>query len=141
MTVHFFQCYIGRGPMSVSDLEARINDWVSSNGEWANDTVDHTLREYRALDGSLICHSVPVRFVENDTKSNLYQKFTDKLKEKVDWWRVGYHTCHSDQDPHDMCTFDANEDPTAVARDQTYNGATIPAAVPEFPRSAYNNTL
>lgn len=129
MTVHMFRCFIGRGPMSVTDLETRIDDWVASNPEWTNDTVAHTLSERNAaMDGSgTTYHAVDVRFTENDTKSNLLQKFEDKLKSKVDWYRVGYHACtHRDGDGSSGgCNWDDKVDWTA-------SGVTIPAGVPDF---------
>ena len=146
MTVHMFKCYIGRGPMSTSDLETRINNWVSDNAEWVDDPTAHSLTGYNA-DGQVVFHWVQVRFRKEDTKTNLYQKFTDKLKDKVDWYRVGYHNCDWD-DNYDgsgvagsECSFDANEDPEAVARDWTAKDVTIPADVPEFPSSSYDNTM
>lgn len=53
MTVHMFRCVIGRGPMSVADLETRIDDWVASNAEWEQDPTPHTpIERNTELDGS-----------------------------------------------------------------------------------------
>lgn len=71
MSVHMFRCAIGRGPMSVTDLETRINDWVTSNAEWADDTVEHTLTERNtAIDGSgTTYYGLEMRFLKDDTNS------------------------------------------------------------------------
>ena len=101
MTVHMFRCFIGRGPMSRTDLDTRITEWVSSNGEWAGDSVAHTLSERStASDGSGTTYdALDVRFLPDNSKANLQQKLTDKLENKVAWYRVGYHACtHRDDD-------------------------------------------
>lgn len=103
-----FRCFIGQGSMNVSDLGARVDDWVSSNAEWANDSVAHTLTERNTkLDGTgTTYYGIDVRFLKDDTKDNLLQKFTDKLKDKVAWYGVGYHDCtHDESDPH-ACSWD-----------------------------------
>lgn len=39
--------------MSITDLETRIDNWVTSNAEWIEDSVKHTLNERNTkLDGS-----------------------------------------------------------------------------------------
>lgn len=105
MAVHMFRCFIGVGEMSISDLEARINDWVANNHEWPDDSVPHTLAEYNtAVDGTgEAYHGVNVRFLKDDTKDNLLQKFTGKLKDKVAWYRVGYHECTHNQTDATPC--------------------------------------
>ena len=129
MTIHMFRCFIGRGSMSTTDLETRIDDWVSNNPEWIDDPVDHTLSERTTkLDGSgETYYGVDVRFTEDDTKSNLLQKFEDKLKDKVAWYRVGYHACtHRDGDGSSgPCDWDDKTEWTA--KDQS-----IPSGVPDF---------
>lgn len=104
MTVHMFRCYIGRGPMSVSDLETTELD---GGGE-----------TYYAID---------VRFREDDPKANLLQKFEDKLKEKVAWYRVGFHSCtHRDGDGSSApCSWEDTVEWTA-------KDVSIPNGVPEF---------
>lgn len=100
MTKHMFRCFIGKGKMSQSELETRINDWVQSNGEWQDDSVAHTLTQTNAdpIDGSGTDYwRIDVRFYQTDTKANLQQKFGDKLKNKVGWYRVGYHACDHDE--------------------------------------------
>jgi len=39
-----------------------------------------------------------VLYNATDTKSNVLQKFTDKLKDKVDAYRVGHHGCEHDEE-------------------------------------------
>jgi hypothetical protein len=98
MTVHTFHLYIGIGSMSVSDLETRVNDWVASNPEWAESSSDHRLSETTSEDGSVTWYQTLVRFTEDDTKANLLQKLTDKLKDKVAYYRVGHHVCPHDEE-------------------------------------------
>lgn len=131
MGVHMFRAYIGRGPMSVSDLEARIGDWVDSNAEWTEDNTPHTLSERNTeLDGSgKVYYGISVRFTKDDAKDNLMQKFMDKLKEKVAWVRVGYHDCsHDTENPGDCSWQDMVE--------WTAKNTTIPSGIPDFEVSA-----
>lgn len=128
MTVHMFRCFIKAGPMSVTDLEQRINDWVNSNAEWENDSAEHTLSETEVWGTGETYYSIDVRFLPTDDKDNLQQKFTDKLINKVDWYRVGYHECtHRDGDGSSgPCSWDDWTEWTA-------SGVTIPSGVPSFP--------
>lgn len=125
-----FRCFIGRGKMSITDLETRINDWVQSNAEWENDSVEHKLTERNTqVDGSgETFYSIDVRFLPQDNKANLQQKFTDKLVNKVEWYRVGYHECtHRDGDGSSgPCSWDDWVEWTA-------KDVTIPTGVPSFP--------
>lgn len=127
MTTHMFRCVIGRGKMSTSDLETRINDWIDSNSEWVEDSVEHTLKERNtAIDGSgESFYTVTVRFLEDQTKDNLLQKFTDKIKDKVDWYRVGYHSCSHDESQRHSCSWDDTTEWTA-------KDVTVPSGVPTF---------
>lgn len=139
MTVHMFRVYIGRGKMSIPDLETRIDDWVQSNAEWVEDSTEHVLTERNtALDGSgATFHSIDVRFEKSNAKSNLFQKFEDKLVNKVGWYRVGYHECNHDDGAGGGCSFDAAEDPNAEAREWTAKDVTIDSNIPDFPTGAY----
>lgn len=128
--------------MSVSDLEARIDDWVASNAEWVEDTQPHELTERNTeIDGSgATYYGIDVRFLKDDTKDNLLQKFTDKLKDKVDWYRVGYHECDHDAAPEEWsegAIWDPSVTPSAEAHEWTAKDATIPSGVPDFPDAAY----
>lgn len=113
--------------MSVTDLETRIDDWVESNAEWTEDSVEHTLSERNTeLDGSgETYYGIDVRFLMVDTKINLLQKFTDKLKDKVDWYRVGYHGCTYDETEPHACSWDDSVEWSA-------KGVVIPSGIPEF---------
>lgn len=128
MAKYLFRCFIGRGKMSVSDLETRINDWVSSNGEWTEDDLNHSLKEKNTeLNGSgSTYYQVDVRFLKDDTKSNLVQKFEDKLQNKVDWYRLYYHDCIGhDTDTTHHCGWGDD-------REWTAKDVTIPSGVPTF---------
>lgn len=127
MTKHMFRCFIGRGKMTVTDLETRINDWVESNAEWLDDSVSHSLTERNtALDGTgSTYYAIDVRFYQTDTKANLEQKFTDKLKDKVNWYRVGYHGCTHDETNAQPCSWDSKTEWTA-------KDVIVPSGVPTF---------
>lgn len=127
MTVHMFRCYIGGGPMSITDLETAINDWIASNAEWTEDTQSHQLSEQNTqLNGTgTTYHMVSVRFLLENSKSNLLQKFQDKLKTKVNWYRVGYHSCTHDENDPTPCNWDD-------AVEWTAEDVTIPTGVPSF---------
>lgn len=122
-----FRVFIGRGQMSTTDLETRIDDWVASNPEWTNDTVEHTLSEHNTEYGGsgATYYAVDVRFTQDDTKSNLLQKLADKIKQKVDWYRVGYHMCEHDGNTTSSCSWDDKVEWTA-------KDVTIPPGVPTF---------
>lgn len=129
MTVHMFRCFIGLGKMSIEDLETRINDWVASNSEWESDSVPHTLSERNtATDGSgETYYGIDVRFLPDDDKANLQQKFTDKLKQKVDWYRVGYHEFSHREGDGSTGPCDWQDSAEWTAKDTT-----IPNGVPAF---------
>lgn len=125
MTVHMFRVFVGRGPMSVSDLEARIQTWKDEHTRWTGDSVDHTLKEYRDIDGTLLGHFIPIRFEQTETKANILQKLTDKLKEKVAWHRVGYHACDHDEQDATPCSWSDSAEWTA-------KDTAIPDGIPTF---------
>lgn len=127
MTVHMFRVFVGPGPMSISDLDGRINDWIASNGEWEDDNEDHSLKIHRDIAGDYVCHRVDVRFLPDNSKDNLLQKFTDKLENKVDWYRVGYHACtHRDGDGSSgPCNWDDSTE-------WSDKDVSIPQGVPDF---------
>lgn len=79
------------------------------------------------VDGSgTTYYQVTVRFHKDQSKDNLLQKFTDKLKDKVDWYRVGYHDCIGhDTDTEHHCGCDDKTDWTA-------KDVTIPSGVPNY---------
>lgn len=128
MTVHMFRCFVGRGPMSITDLETRIDDWAASNAEWEDDSVEHTLTERNTeIDGSGETYwAIDVRFLPTEDKANLLQKYTDKLVNKVAWYRVGYHNC-----THRVVTESVtgeewaavHESPVALNNDQVVEGS------------------
>lgn len=123
-----FRCFIGRGEMSTSDLQDAIDDWVGSNSPWEGDNYDHTLKQrITDTDGRDTYYRVNVRFLKDNGKDNLLQKFTDKLENKVDWYRVGYHDCigHDSNKTHN-CSWEDWQD-------WTDKDVTIPSGVPTFP--------
>lgn len=123
MSVHMFNAEIGRGTMSVSDLESNINDWVASNAEWVEDTEGHSLTERNTMSGDS-WHGATVRFELSDAKDNLLQKFEDKLKNKVDWYRVHYHGCDHDETDRGGCSWQDKAE-------WTDKDVTIPSYIPD----------
>ena len=89
--------------------------------------VDHTLRETTTgVDGGgQVYYTISVRFQQSDSKANLLQKLTDKLKQKVAWYRVGYHQCEHDEESSSPCSWTDSVEWTA-------KDTTIPAGVPSF---------
>lgn len=94
--------------MNITDLETTIDDWVDSNATWEGDSVEHTLTERNtSMDGAgETYYAIDVRFLLDNGKDNLQQKFTDKLVNKVDWYRVGYHECGHDDENGGPCSWD-----------------------------------
>lgn len=128
MTVHMIRVCAGLGgQMAVSDIEAALDDWVSKHSEWAKDTVPHTVSEANTEpDGSGTAYALgSYRFKWEDSKDNLFQKCGDKLKKKLDWYRLGYHECDHDADERAGCSWDDK-------REWTDKNVTIPAGVPDF---------
>lgn len=131
MSVHAFNCYIGRDPdqYSVSEIETAFNGWVESNGEWVDDDDDHHLTTLNTEDdgSGKVYYGSMVRFVPDHTKNNLIQKFSDKMDNKVAWYRVGYHACtHRDGDGSTgRCGWDDSVE-------ATFSGYSIPPGVPTF---------
>lgn len=112
--------------MNITDLESSINDWVDSNATWENDTVEHTVREMAAtVENDTTYHAIDVRFLPDNGKGNLQQKFTDKIVNKVAWYRVGYHECGHDNSNGGPCSWDDTTE--WAAKD-----VRIPTGVPTF---------
>lgn len=113
--------------MSITDLETEINDWVDSNAEWENDTAPHELMERNTeIDGGgQTYYAIDVRFLLDNGKDNLQQKFTDKLVNKVAWYRVGYHECAHDDENGGPCSWDDSVE-------WTEKDVSIPTGVPTF---------
>lgn len=122
-----FRCFVGAGPMSVADVGDRVNEWVASNAAWESDSVSHSLSERNTTmdGGGEAYHAINVRFLPDDSKDNLQQKFTDKLVNKVGWYRVGYHACEHDEDNGGPCSWDDVVEWTA-------KDVTIPSGVPDI---------
>lgn len=127
MTVHMFRGFIGRGPISLTDLETRIDEWLQQNARWTEDSVTHELVEKNTKDDGTgdTYYAVDVRFLKDNTKANLTQKFEDKLQNKVTWYRLGYHECNNDESGGGVCSWDDQLSWTA-------KDVTIPDGVPTF---------
>ncbi|UTF52749.1 hypothetical protein [Natronosalvus rutilus] len=127
MSIHMFRGFIGRGAMSLTDLETAIDTWLQQNARWEADHITHQLHERNtATDGTgEVYYTVDVRFLEEDTKANLTQKFEDKLVNKVDWYRLGYHSCTHDESNGGPCLWDDR-------LEWTDKDVTIPNGIPSI---------
>lgn len=114
--------------LSLSEIRDAMDDWVSKHSEWTADPDDHTIEEtalYPRDPGTVYYRGV-YRFELSDAKDNLLQKAGDKLKKKVDWYRLGYHVCDHDETAREGCSWDDEREWTSK------NTASIPSDVPDF---------
>lgn len=128
MTVHMIRVVASSaGDYTLDQLNTAMDDWVSKQSEWTNDTKEHVIEDARDGDtGDPLGHrDGTYRFLIEDAKDNLLQKCEDKLVNKVDWYRIGYHECNHDETGRDGCPWDEQ-------REWTDKDATIPDHVPVF---------
>lgn len=114
------------GGMSLSEINTAMDDWVSSNSEWEADPTTHEIVESFTDEDGTEFYVGNYRFLLDDAKDNLLQKAGDKLKTKLDWYRLGYHLCEHDSDNPGPCTWEDSREWTSK------NTAEIPADVPDF---------
>lgn len=109
MAVHMFRVYVDPGPMGGEKLVQTVDDWISKRTKWKDDTVEHGIFPVTDIEtGEQTHYQGDVRFEKTEAKDNILQKLTDKLKNKVNWYRVGYHECFHDEDDPAPCTWDAS---------------------------------
>lgn len=126
MSVHMFRVYVGIGSMSQSDLETAVNDWIDSHTKFEDGTAQTSVEKRNTEpDGSGVdFHYCSIRLEKTDTKANILQKLTDKIKDKVDWYRVPYHQCDRQVSGSDGdCSWEQEDEWTA-------KDVTIPSEIP-----------
>lgn len=114
--------------LTLSEINTALDDWVSKRSEWTADPASHQISEVSSdTDGTGTTHYVgSYRFEISDAKDNLLTKCEDKLKNKVDWYRLGYHECDHDESNKSGCSWTDKREWTST------NTSSIPADVPDF---------
>lgn len=97
------------GVMPTAALQTALDDWTSKRDKWEDDNAE--TGQVQIADS--VTEGVPgtfrwydIRFEQTDTKANILQKLGDKLKNKVAWYRIGYHVCPHDEASPGPCTWD-----------------------------------
>lgn len=128
MTVHMVRVIIGpNDKMTLQQANDELDKWVNNHSEWVEDSTEHHVRETNTdPSGSGVTYwRGSYRFEYSDAKDNLLQKCEDKLTDKCDWYRLGYHVCDHDESDRQGCSWDDEREWTA--KDQS-----IPSDVPTF---------
>lgn len=128
MTVHMIRVCIGpNDKMTLQQANDALDTWVGNHSEWVEDSVEHAVSETNTqLDGSGTAYWLgSYRFGYSDAKDNLVQKCEDKIVNKCDWYRLGYHICDHDENDRGGCSWDDE-------REWTAKDVTIPSGVPTF---------
>jgi len=125
MTVHMIRVFIGpNDKMTLQQANDELDKWVNNHSEWVEDMAAHVVSETVTPSGSKYWLG-SYRFQFDDAKDNLLTKCEDKLTDKCDWYRLGYHNCDHDESDRSGCSWDDQREWTA--KDQT-----IPSDVPSF---------
>lgn len=126
MTVHMIRVVIGpdTAKMTLQQANDALDAWVGNHSEWVEDSVAHHVTETQLPDGTTYWHG-SYRFEYSDAKTNLLTKCEDKLVNKCDWYRLGYHNCDHDEAARGGCSWD--DECEWTAKDQS-----IPSGVPNF---------
>jgi hypothetical protein len=122
-----FRCFVGFSGNSGQNVETRVNNWISKNAEWDEDNISHSLTQQSTESGESY-YSLDVRFLKEKPKNTLLQEISDKLENKVDWYRIGYQNCTHDENPPKPCEWDEVSDWSA-------NNKTIPQEIPEMKKN------
>lgn len=112
--------------MSLTEINTALDDWVSKHSEWVNDSQEHSITIANSDFDGTEYYVGTYRFELSDAKSNLLQKCEDKLKKKVDWYRLGYHVCDHDESDNTSCPWDDEREWTSK------NTSQIPTDIPNF---------
>lgn len=126
MTVHMIRVVTSiEGDYTLEQVNAAMDDWVSQQSEWTDDSESHSIVEHTAENGETEYRIGQYRFLLTDAKDNLLQKCEDKLVNKVAFYRIGHHQCDHDMEGRDGCSWEEQ-------REWTAKDATIPNDVPSF---------
>lgn len=127
MAVHMLRVVTSSGGMTLAEINDAMDTWVANHSEWAEDAAEHHIVEANTFGegAGTDYYTGDFRFHLEDAKDNLLQKCGDKLRNKVEWYRLGYHQCDHDEADTLGCSWDDE-------REWTATDATIPTAVPDF---------
>lgn len=125
MAVHMFRVLVGpQSSWSQVDVNAAVEDWMNKQSEWTADSTAHSMAGVVSpVDGTPYWQGDYRLTFDSEPKANLYQKLEDKLVNKPDWYRVGYHECEHDETDPTPCAF-------TDIREWTDKDVTIPSEVP-----------
>lgn len=112
--------------MTLSEIRTAMDEWVANNSEWTEDPQSHDMNEDVLLRDGTEVYEGSYRFTLDDAKDNLLQKCEDKLTDKVDWFRLGYHSCSHDEADPSPCSWEEVRDWTSK------NTESVPSSVPSF---------
>lgn len=108
MGVHTIEAFVSTSGLSESQVQDAVNDWVEKNSEWIEDHDTHQISlSHTGNGGTGVAYFRGLfRFTLDDAKDNLIQKASDKVKNKVAWFRLLYHQCDHDEADRGDCTWD-----------------------------------
>lgn len=125
MSVHMIRVVASTNGMTLSEINTVMDDWMSNQSEWEADSTNHVITERETGSGILYYGGTYRLTFDSEPKDTLLQKCGDKLKNKVDWYRLGYHVCDHDETDRTGCSWDDE-------REWTDAGVSIPSDVPDF---------
>lgn len=102
-----------------------MDDWVSDQSPWTADPNTHQITDQTDQGTGSRYRMGSYQFLLEDAKANLLQKCEDKLVNKTDFYRLGYHVCDHDSDDRPGCSWDDQ-------REWADKDVTIPDYVPTF---------
>lgn len=122
-----FRVFVGpQSSWSQDKVNAAVEDWMSKQSEWVSDPTEHSMDGYTHPDLGTSWWVGNYRLTfDSEPKDNLFQKLEDKLGNKPDWYRVGYHVCTHDESSPTSCDWDE-------VRDWADKDSTIPSEVPSL---------
>lgn len=132
MTVHMFRIVAASestdtGGMTLSEINSAMDDWMSKQSRWEADPTEHVVTLSEPIGDGTSHYTGNYRLTfDSETKDNLLQKLGDKLKKKLDWYRIGYHQCDHDESSPTGCSWDDEREWTSKNTDS------IPSDVPDF---------
>lgn len=124
MGVHMIRVIASRNGMTLTEINDALDTWVDNHSEWVEDPVNHHITEEKT-DSGTVYYGGNYRFHTTDAKDNLLTKCGDKLKNKVEWYRLGYHSCDHNESDRQSCSWDDE-------REWSNSNSSIPSDAPDF---------
>lgn len=109
---------------SLEETNSALDTWVANHSEWTGDYQEHRVVETDTSSGYVYWNG-GYRFHIVDAKDNLWTKLEDKLVNKHDWYRLGFHVCEHDDRPVGNCGWDEK-------REWVDKDVVIPSEIPDF---------